>query len=153
MDEDGKVPTICFDYCFLRDHATAKASGESVLVMVGRDKRSKMVLAHVVPFKGGGVDGLVGHLLRDLKNGCPRRSHSRSDQEIAILDVLSDVCKQKGKESDSAVTLLESSPKEESQSNGIAERAVQHLEGVGTHKFDLEAVLKLTVGIGHPCIA
>ena len=58
------------------------------------------------------------------------------------------------RESDSAVTFVESSPKGESQSNGIAERAVQDLEeGVRTHKLDLETKLKMAVGIGHPCIA
>ena len=78
----------------------------------------------------------------------------KSDQENAILDVLNDVCKQRGKESDSAMTLVESSPKGDSQSNGIAERAVQDLEeGVRTHKLDRETKLKMAVGIGHPCIA
>ena len=66
----------------------------------------------------------------------------KSDQENAILDVLNDVCKQMGKENDSAVAPLESSPKGESQSNGIAERAVQEHEGVRRHKLDLEAKLK-----------
>ena len=68
MDEVGEVPTVCFDYCFLRDHP----GGESVLVMVSQKKRLKMMLVHVVPFKGGGVDGLVGQLLRD-----PRKSNSQ----------------------------------------------------------------------------
>ena len=36
-------------------------------LMVGREKRSKMMLARVVPFKGGGVDWLVGQLIRDLR--------------------------------------------------------------------------------------
>ena len=57
VDDDGGVPTICFDYCFLRDHP----GGESVPVIVGREKKTKMMIAHVVPFKGGGVDWLVGH--------------------------------------------------------------------------------------------
>ena len=57
----------------------------------------------------------------------------KSDQENAILDVVNDVCKQRRKEDDSVMTLVESSPKSESQSNGIAERAVQDLEeGVRT---------------------
>ena len=67
--------------------------------------------------------------------------------------MLNDVCKTWRKENDSAVTLVESSPKGDSQSNGIAERAVQDLEGVRTHKLDLEAKLRTTVRIGHPCIA
>ena len=108
----------------------------------------------MVQFKSGGVDWLVGQLLRDLrKMGVTGKVILKSDQENAILDVLNDICKQKGKRSDSAVTLVESSPKGESQSNGIAERAVQDLEGVRTHKLDLETKLKMAVGIGHPCIA
>ena len=41
----------------------------------------------------------------------------------------------------------------ESQSNGIAARAVQDLEGVRTHQLDLAAKLKTTVRIGHLCTA
>ena len=78
----------------------------------------------------------------------------KSDQENAILDVLNDVCKLRGKENDSAVTIVESSPKGESQSSGIAERAVQDLdEGVRPHNLDFEAELKTRLRIGHPSIA
>ena len=151
MSDDGGVPTICFDYCFLRDHP----GGESVPVLVGREKRTKMMLAHVVPFKGGGVDWLVGQMIRDFrKTGVHGKIVLKSDQENPILDMLNDVCKQRGKESDSAVTLVESSLKGESQSNGIAERVVQDLEeGVRTHKLDLEAKLKTTVRKSRPCIS
>ena len=65
-------------------------------VMVGREKRTKMIIAHMVPFKGGGVDWLVGQLLRDLrKMGAHGKVILKSDQENAILDVLKDVCKQR----------------------------------------------------------
>ena len=68
--------------------------------------------------------------------------------------MLNDVCEQRVKENDSAVTLVESSPKGELQSNGIAEQAVQDLEeGVRTHKLDLETKLKMAVRIGHRCTA
>ena len=117
--------------------------------MVCREKRTEMIIAHVVPLKGGGVDWLVGQLLRDLrKMGAHGKVILKSDQENAILDVLNDVCKQRRKENDSAVTIVESSPKGESQSNGIAERAAQDLEGVRTHNLDLEAKLKTTLRIG-----
>ena len=69
----------------------------------------------------------------------------KSDQENPILDMLCDVCKQRGKECDSAMTFVESSPKGESQSNSIAKRAA--------YQSDLDAKLKTTVQIGHPCIA
>ena len=42
----------------------------------------------------------------------------KSDQENAILDVI-DVCKQRGKEVDSAVTFVESSPEGGAKSNGL----------------------------------
>ena len=73
-------------------------------MMVGREKRTKMIIAHMVPFKGGGVDWLVGQLLRDLrKMGAHGKVILKSDQENAILDVLNDVCKQRWKENDSTV--------------------------------------------------
>ena len=55
---------MCFDYCFLRD----QPGGESVLVLVGWEKGTKVMLAQVVPFWGGEVDLSVGQLLRDLRN-------------------------------------------------------------------------------------
>ena len=97
--------------------------GESVPVMFSREKRTKMMIAHVVPFKGVGVDWLVGQLLRDSRNmGAHEKVILNSDQENAILDVLNDVCKQRRKENDSAVAPVESSPNGESQSSGITER-------------------------------
>ena len=104
--------------------------------------------------KGGGVGWLVEQLLRDLwKMSAHGKVILKSDQENAILDVLNGVCKQRVKENDSAGTLVESSPKGETQSNVIADRAVQDLDdGVRTHKLDLEAKLQTTVRIGHPCI-
>ena len=72
--------------------------------------------------KGGGVHWLVEQLLRDSRNmGAHGKVILNSDQENSILDVLSDVCKQRRKDNDSAVALVESSPKGESQSSGIAE--------------------------------
>ena len=49
-------------------------------VIVGREKKTKKMIAHVVPFKGGGVDWLVGQLLRDLRENGVRmeRSFSRA---------------------------------------------------------------------------
>ena len=41
---------MSFDYCFLRD----ATGGESITVLVGREKYSKFMAAHVVPYKGAG---------------------------------------------------------------------------------------------------
>ena len=108
-----------------------------------------MMLAHVVPFKGGGVEWLVGQLLRDLrKMGCRRKSNSQERPSERHIGCSQRCLETEGKNSDSTVTLVESCPKGESRSNGIAERTVQDLEGVRTHKLDLETKLKMAVGIG-----
>ena len=72
VGDDGGVPIICFDCCFWRD----RPGGESVPVLVGRERRTKMMLAHLVPLKGGGVDRFVEQLLRVfIIDGCPRSGH------------------------------------------------------------------------------
>ena len=97
---------------------------------------------------------LVGQLLRDLRRmGCRRKSNSQERPSERHIGCSQRCLETEGKNSDSTVTLVESSPKGESQSNGIAERTVQDLEGVRTHKLDLETKLKMAVGIGHHRIA
>ena len=136
VDDDGGVPAMCFDYYISK----VFLGGECVPVMVGREKRTKMMIAHVMLVKGGGVDWLVGQLLRDVRKMGSRKDGS---QERPRERLLNDFCKQMRTENDSPVTLVESSPKGESQSNGLAERAVQYLEGgVRTHQLDLKAKLR-----------
>ena len=95
-----------------------------------------MMLAHVVPLKGGGVDWLEGQLLRGLlKTGVLGKVILKREQENTTWDVLNNVCKQRANECESAVAFVESSAQGESQSNGTAEGAVQDLEeGDRTHK-------------------
>ena len=58
-----------------------------------------MLLAHVVPAKGGGVDWLVEQLVRDLRKlGLHGKVILKSDQENAVLDVLNGVCRARGSE-------------------------------------------------------
>ena len=65
-------------------------------MLVCREKKTKMMIAHVVPFKGGGVDWLMVPLIRDLrKMGVHGEVVLKSDQENPILDVLNDDCKQR----------------------------------------------------------
>ena len=150
-EEEQAVPTICFDYCFFRD----KPGGDSIPVLVGRERKSKMILAHAVPFKGGGVDWLVCQLQRDLRKlGLHDKVILKSDQENAVIDVLNSLCKARGKDSEGKnITLVEASPKGESQSNGVAERAVQEIEeGVRTHKLDIESKVGELIPITHAII-
>ena len=89
------------------------------------------MLARVVPCKGGGVDWLVGQLIRDLRRMVVHaKVILKSDQENVILDVFNDVHKQTRKENES---------KGNTPVGCIAERAEQNLEeGVRTHKLALK---------------
>ena len=53
--EELAVPEICVDYCFIRE----EAGDDYSVVLVGKDRGTKLILAHVVPFKGGTLSGLV----------------------------------------------------------------------------------------------
>ena len=93
VDDDGGVHQQYVPiFAFFRDYL----GGESVPAMVGRGTRTKMMIASVVPFKGGGMDWSVGQLLRDWrKMGAHGKVVLNSDQENANLDVLNEVCKQR----------------------------------------------------------
>ena len=77
------------------------------------------------------------------------RTILRSDGEPAIVALLEEI----GRRREGAITVLERSPKGDSQSNGLAERAVRGLEELlRVHKLDLEARLGAILQMDHPCI-
>ena len=78
-----------------------------------------MVSAHVVPMKGAIVEWVFQQCARDLERlGHYGQVTLRSDQELAIVDVLRKVANLRG----SRGTLLEHSPVADSQSNDFIER-------------------------------
>ena len=140
-----EVQEVHWDYCFPRD------DGEWVAVLVGRDRETRMTVAHVVPHKGAGVEWLGEQIARDLHRlGAHGRVVLKSDQEAAIVDVLKEVAKMRGKER----TILENSPVYDSKSNGFIERAVQSFEKIlRTHKLALEDRVKAKIPVKHPIFA
>ena len=147
--EEGEFPEICFDYAFPRK----ERGGTSVPVLVGRERRSKALIAHVVPYKGAGPEWLVEQIIRDLRKlGVHGKVILKGDQENALVDVLNAVSRARGRDTQGGeLTVVEMSPKGESQSNGAAERAVQEIEeGLRTHILDLESKLKAEVEIDSP---
>ena len=60
--EKGAVPEVHVDYCFLRN----KRGGESIPVLVLKDRDSKALAAHVVPYKGGDLEWAVKQSVRDF---------------------------------------------------------------------------------------
>ena len=151
-DEEHEFPEICFDYAFPRK----EKEGTSVPVLVGRERRSKALIAHVVPYKGAGPEWLVDQIVRDLRKlGVHEKVILKGDHEKALVDVLNAVSRARGRDSQvGRLTVVEASPKGESQSNGAAERAVQEIEeGLRTHIFDLESKFKAEVGIDLPVVS
>ena len=60
---DDEVEEVHFDYCFLRN-----VRGEDyAVVLVSKDRASKITNAHVVPMKGASFDWVVKQSIRDLE--------------------------------------------------------------------------------------
>ena len=146
-DREEKYPSVHFDYCFLRDDQ----GGPKLPVLVGRDKECGALLAHAVPEKGAGLEWTGKQVVKDLlKLGIRGKVILRADQEPALAALVEGVAKERGEES----TVVEWSPKGESQANGRAERGVQTLEGLArTHKLELEEKLMEKVPVDSPVFA
>lgn len=58
-NQEEELPTPEVRFCFIG----AGAGEEHVVVHVGRDRQPKLSLAHVVPFKGGDLDGVTAQVV------------------------------------------------------------------------------------------
>ena len=106
---------VC-DYCFLGD----KDDGDTLIVQVMRDVNTKCIFAHAVPRKG--VSHVFGseQICKDIEGLGYKEVVIKTDNEPAMITLQQEI---KSKRSDR--TILENSPVGESQSNGVAERAVK----------------------------
>ena len=142
-DEQRTIPTFHLDYWFMRDRRGA----ELVPVATMRDDLSKAFKAHVVSGKGD-VAGVAKQLARDIERlGYDGDIALKCDQEAALMDLVKALVKERvGKK-----TLVETAKAKDSASNGVAERAVQSVEGmVRTFKFALEKKLGVQISSTHP---
>ena len=74
--------------CFLRNAARDVRQP----VLVARDRRTGIYIAHAVLFKGAGVEWIAKQMLRDVRNcGYHGRVVFRTDGEPAILDLMGEV--------------------------------------------------------------
>lgn len=131
-EEEKTMTTIGYDYCFLRN----EAGGDYAPVLVSKDKWTKMITAHVVPYKGADVEWIREQCKRDIqKCGHYGPVTLRSDQEPAIIDLLKGIAEVRSP----AESILEHSAVGDSAGNGFIERAVRCVEEmVRVLKFDLE---------------
>ena len=141
------VPEPHCDYCFPKDHV----GGDYAVVLVARDRETRMTVSHVVPVKGGDQEWVAEQLTRDiLKLGLHGDLTLRSDEEPAIVDLLKQVAKLRGV----GRTFLEQSPVGDSKANGVAERAVQSVEKmVRVHKLAFENRIGARLPVKHPLFA
>ena len=117
------VPEVHWDFFFPRDEHDWN------VVLLGRDKETKMTVAHVVPFKGALIDWLGEQLVRDLlRFGFRDTVILKSDQEPAIARMRGE-----------GRTIMEHSPVADSHANGFVERVIQTMEKIlKTHLLALE---------------
>ena len=148
--DELSLPEIHLDYCFLRN----EPKGESTPVLVVKDRDSKALAAHVVPYKGGDLEWAVLQTVRDLtKWGIVGDLIVRSDQEPALKDFVNELVKLRAKKG-LGRTFVEYSAVRESQSNGFIEAGVKTVEGlVRTMKLALEKRLEEILKISQPVFA
>ena len=140
--KEETVPSVHMDYWFMRDNE----DDEKVTVLNYKEKLSKSYGAHVVPKKGFDVK-TAERVIKNLEGwGCQNKLIIKTDQEPSVRAVVGEVKKLRTSE-----TLVELSKKYDSQSNGVAERSVQSVEGqVRTLKMALERHLESKLSVSHP---
>ena len=122
------------DYAFLgiprgsreevqRAEEEAERQGHSACLVM-HDSATKGVYAYLAGVKGAN-DNLCRRIVQDLDTLGYKEIIIKGDQEPAIEDVMREVARYRGQ----AETILEFSPVRDSQSNGLAEKAVQIVEG------------------------
>ncbi len=97
---EGSLPTVACDYLlvtkkgiFTRDEVIERSS-ILMKILVVKDDKSRYIGAHVVPVKGAGDDRYAAERMRgDIQWMGYSRVLLRSDNEPAIVSVLSDVLK------------------------------------------------------------
>jgi hypothetical protein len=139
--EEGAVPSVHLDYCFLRD-----GDEELLTVVVVRDKTTKVVFAAAVERKGSSDKDAIEQAAAFVKRLGHPKLIIKSDQEHSVRDFSRAV----GARLNCQV-MEELSPVDESQSNGVAERAVQQVEDqLRVLKLALERRLDAKLPCAHP---
>ena len=105
---------MVFDYCFLGSEGE-----DTVASQVTRDRRTRMIFAHVVPKKGFSHEHGATELIKDIAKLGYNEIILKCDGEPALKTIEEEVRRQRSEK-----TILENSPVGDSRANGAAERAV-----------------------------
>ena len=145
---DRDVPIVSGDFCFMGQSEQEKASPIFVL----RDHSTRMTFAHMVEGKSTVQQEYSRYLrsavLKDINGMGHKKMVFKFDGEPACKALQEQV-----REGRDAITILENSPVDESQSNGVVEKAIQEVEGmVRTLKNALEERLRWRIEPDHPVL-
>ena len=130
--DEGKLHTFMMDHCF-----PSQGSQHRITVLFIKETQTKAIRTFMVPNKGAS-EYLVKAVV-DFTSGCGcGRAILKSDCELAIVALQEAV--KNPRQSD---TILENSPKGDSQSSRAAENAVREAEGmIRTWKMSVEGKLR-----------
>ena len=116
---------------------------------MARDRRTRMIFAHVVPKKGFTHDHGAEEMIKDIAKLGYGEVILKCEGEAALKSIQDEVKKKRSEK-----TVLENSPVGDSRANGAAERAVQALaEQVRVLRRGLEQRLGLRLSGKHPVTA
>jgi len=144
---NGNVPTVHADYMYMKedekerkkrkaDNKGEEYEDDGMPILVMKEKPGGWITAHVMPEKGVHPYS-VKRVNQTMKLLGYKKIILRTDQEPSILALKSRV-----KEEWAGDLIAEESPVGESESNGVAERAVQEVQGmIRTVKEGLESRL------------
>ena len=136
-----------FDYCFLKN----EVKDDPAVTLVGVDKATDAILAHVVPEKGTRFEWVATQLERDVRRfGYHGRLVVKSDGENAARELMSELAKKRR----DLPTVVETSKPYDSTSNDRAGGAVRRLENqVRTLKIATEKNLWIVLDVHSPLCA
>ena len=136
------------DYAFF--FVRWRPGGQLITALVAKDKKTRWHMAYVVPSKGTETDWVAKQISKDLRGiGYNDKVILKSDQEPAIVVLKEQIAAQRR----GVDTVLEESPVGDSQSNGLAERAVRNIEEMTrTYLNDLQNRIGEQIDLGHKII-
>ena len=158
---EREVPVISVDNMGPKSREDKSAKIDSLPILVGVDRKSKWVFAHMVPSKGLDPHA-VKMMSREIRLSGYSRMVLKSDQEPSILALLEAVKREKGeaveltgkemkKSSVELQILSEESPVGEHPSNGEAESAIKSVQSqTRTMRLALQARYKSKIRTDHP---
>jgi len=120
------MPEFHFDWAFPGE----EVGGKTLKVLVGRMRNIRMTMSTASPTKTTG-EFIVKRILAYLRVcGCEMVDVIlKSDQELLMETIFTDIARERATRG-AMRTVVEHSPKEQSQSNGAVERAVGSVEGM-----------------------